>query len=172
MTMITLQQAIRELSREKGASLNAYDRYRRSAKEWGSVSIGDSRILVRKERGTWVLDESDFKTAIESHRTRIDKIARVTRDYESGILHGADGDSVTTDWGGYRHRGDFYISWSHYARAQDRSEGIWHCRTCNKPASTERGKPECHTCSDWNGCGRDCTLSKVFCTDCGTSLSM
>lgn len=42
------------------------------------------------------------------------------------------------------------------------------CKKCKRPASTEHNNPECHTCEDWNGCGRDCTLSRVFCKKCGT----
>lgn len=41
-----------------------------------------------------------------------------------------------------------------------------------QPASTENNASECHTCSDWNGCGTDCTLSRVFCAPCGTSLEL
>ena len=49
------------------------------------------------------------------------------------------------------------------------TEGYWVCRTCEKPADTEHGKKECRRCRDWNGCGKDCTLSKLICKNCNIS---
>jgi rubrerythrin len=39
---------------------------------------------------------------------------------------------------------------SAYERARMHSDGQWYCNKCNKPASTEHKKEECHLCSDWN----------------------
>lgn len=60
-----------------------------------------------------------------------------------------------------------FVEASPYERARKRSEGAWYCNGCRKPADTEHKKEECHRCSDWNGCGHDCTLSNVICKACG-----
>ena len=59
-----------------------------------------------------------------------------------------------------------------YLKVTGRSNGSWYCSGCDAPAVTEHNKPECHTCSDWNGCGQDCTLSKLSCRACGTEQIM
>ena len=79
--------------------------------------------------------------------------------------------SVETDWGGYRVRRDFHDAWSDYARVTRRSSGSWYCNTCFAPAWDEHRREECHTCQDWGGCGQDCTLSRIYCAGCGTSLT-
>jgi hypothetical protein len=47
--------------------------------------------------------------------------------------------------------------------------GKWLCKKCKKKADTEHNKKECHACQDWNGCGKDCTLSKLICKTCNIS---
>jgi hypothetical protein len=37
---------------------------------------------------------------------------------------------------------------------------------CGELADKERDKDECHSCSDWSGCGGDCQLSGVRCLNC------
>lgn len=54
-----------------------------------------------------------------------------------------------------------------YARWKDRS-GHHKCTRCGGVAEEEHFSDECHRCSDWGGCGRNCTLSGVRCTKCGT----
>ncbi len=43
----------------------------------------------------------------------------------------------------------------------------WVCVECGIEAEKHFDKPECHTCSDWGGCGRECTLSSIECPKCG-----
>jgi len=45
-------------------------------------------------------------------------------------------------------------------------ESYYVCRKCETVANTRNEKPECHTCLDWNGCGRNCTLSHLICKKC------
>lgn len=59
-----------------------------------------------------------------------------------------------------------------YQSGRMKSDGDWLCNKCNTIAKTEHKKPECHLCSDWNGCGTDCTLSKVYCDNCKTEEEM
>ena len=40
------------------------------------------------------------------------------------------------------------------------------CKKCEKSATTKHEKPQCHMCSDWNGCNSDCTLSHLVCENC------
>lgn len=46
--------------------------------------------------------------------------------------------------------------------------GIYYCGMCGKVASRDNSGRKCHSCEDWYGCGRDCTLVAVYCRDCGT----
>ena len=46
------------------------------------------------------------------------------------------------------------------------------CRKCEKQAKTKNEKEECYRCSDWNSCGKDCTLSHLICESCGITQSM
>ena len=61
-----------------------------------------------------------------------------------------------------------FVEASAYEIARKRDHGYWRCNGCGKPAETEHNAEECHRCSDWNGCGHDCTLSRVYCEQCGT----
>jgi hypothetical protein len=47
-------------------------------------------------------------------------------------------------------------------------EYFWACTACGYLADTEHDNMPCHVCDDWHGCGRDCTLSKIYCKKCGT----
>lgn len=43
---------------------------------------------------------------------------------------------------------------------------------CDAVAAEVNDKPECHSCSDWSGCGGDCTLSELICPTCGERKAM
>ena len=51
-------------------------------------------------------------------------------------------------------------------------ESYYVCRKCENVASTKNEKPQCHTCLDWNGCGRNCTLSHLICKNCNIVQSI
>lgn len=70
-----------------------------------------------------------------------------------------------------KNKEDFTFKVDEYELMRKKSDGTWYCNPCNQPAETEHNKEECHLCSDWNGCGKDCTLSRIFCKKCGTSKS-
>lgn len=59
-----------------------------------------------------------------------------------------------------------------YRAMRGKSEGGWYCLNCKIEAITEHNKQECHLCADWNGCGADCTLSKVLCNKCENSMTV
>jgi len=96
-------------------------------------------------------------------------MAQADADYDA---HKLNPKGARLSWGSYRVHEHFHFVSSDYERIRKRSDGGWICNSCWKPASTENNRPECHTCSDWNGCGTDCTLSRVFCSECGTSLAV
>ncbi len=172
MGQISLREAIARWQSEERAPANAYEWYRRDAHRSGTVFIGETSILATKAGGTWMVDEADLNRALAAHRERRAEVRRITADYEAGILHGQDGDTLETEWGGYRRRDPFYFAWSDYEVGRRRSDGTWYCSRCMRPASTEHDNPECHTCSDWGSCRNDCTLSVVFCRSCGTGFSV
>lgn len=168
---LKLRDAVQFYRDEEHAPSNSYDWYRKSAQRYGRVSIGGTDVPTYKHKGIWYVDGKFFAEAIKRHREAIKHLKQVTADYARGIIHGKDGDVVYTEWGGYEIHGDFRFVWSYYERARKRSYGTWYCNRCNIPAETEHNKEERYLCSDWNCCGRDCTLSRVYYLKCGTSLS-
>jgi hypothetical protein len=62
------------------------------------------------------------------------------------------------------------VTQSGYVLPQSMGGGVIRtatCEQCGGAAAALHNKPECHTCSDWNGCGRDCTWSGWRCDHCG-----
>lgn len=168
---ISLAEAV-ERYRSSGGGSNSYEWYRKQARSEGRVHFGGTYVAAVKEGREWTVAEFHVEQAIAAFHVRQEERRSATVDYERRVIHGADGETIETDWGSYTVSGDFHSTWNSYA-AVTRGGGIsWYCNTCFKPVQSEHNRPECHTCSDWGGCGRDCTLSRIFCTDCGTSKAM
>jgi hypothetical protein len=167
-----LKDAVEVYRREPRASQNVYDWYRRFAKRRGNVLFGRTTVSAFKRHGIWHVDGSEFQEALRLNREQLAEIGRITEDHRKGIIHGCDGDRIETEWGGYQIRGPFRFEWNNYEVIRKKSSGRWICNACNSPANTEHKKDECHLCRDWNGCGQDCTLSRVFCVMCSTSLEV
>lgn len=167
---ITLKQAVERWRAATGYS-NSYEWYRKHAPR-GWVSFGSCQVPVVKQRGQWVLEDSSLDEALGAHSAARAKVEQVTSDYANHVLHGERGHTERTTWGGYTINQGFHFVWNDYDAARMRSDGSWYCSSCWEPASTEHEKHECHTCSDWGGCWRDCTLSAVKCDRCGTRLSL
>lgn len=161
---------------------NSYTRCRQEAKDYGYISIGDVKVAVNKEKGAWQIDKDEFNAAVKRLRVTIEEEEKrqkqiqeeeekcqkqIEEDYQKGIYHPG---IVSLNNKCYRNYGDFRFELNDYDVARGKSDGNWYCNLCNIPAETEHNKPECHTCSDWNGCGTDCTLSKVYCSRCGKYL--
>ncbi len=167
---ITLREAYDRWRRETGIS-NAYDWYRRNAQSGGRVFDQSSGVegSARKVGNTWMIAERELEEALDARRVREDEINRATADYANHILHGEPGQTVEMRGGFYR---VFYGIHVRTVCSPDPAwDGIqtWRCSICWKHAATEHNNPECHLCSDWGGCGRDCTFSRAFCLDCRTS---
>lgn len=160
-----LKHAIATYKKEENVVSNSYEWYRKSALSSGSVSIGKVNLKVIKMGRDWHVNDADFQQAIISHRVELERIKKNTEDYRKGMIKAQDGETVDTEWGNYSVHGDFLLE---YRPTYDgnRNSDIWRCKHCRKLASKENNNPECHRCSDWNGCGKDCTLSKVYC-NCG-----
>ena len=47
--------------------------------------------------------------------------------------------------------------------------GTWMCR-CGGQPMTEHRNPRCEVCASGGNCGLDCTLSKLTCPSCGSTL--
>lgn len=170
--LLTLKEAVRQYKQEERAVSNSYDWYRKRAGKSGKVWMGDINISAVKQNGIWYVNRNDFSRAINSHRESIRCVKQVTEDYENGIIHGKDGDTIKTEWGGYEIHKEFRFAWNDVERYRRRSHGMWYCNICHIPAETEHNNSECHLCSDWGGCGRDCTLSRVYCPKCGASINI
>ncbi len=109
------------------------------------------------------------------HRAKVAQQHQDTLDYENRILH-SPGRAI--DWGSYTVHGRYHVIHNSHAAAYDavKHRGAYEdgviCSTCWEHASREYGPdvPECHTCSDWGGCGSNCTrgpLLSVACKPCG-----
>lgn len=162
-----LSTAIARFRDEEGVCSNSYEWYRRSALETGHVSIGPKNIRAWKSGGVWQVDDQELDDALEGHRRKHSRIVKITEDLTKGMLHGHDGDTIHTLHGGYKRRDPFKFVWSDDELWRHKNRGTWFCNQCNQPAQTKHEKAECHRCADWNGCGRDCTLSEVSCKNCG-----
>ena len=171
---LSLTAALNEL-RRRGCYVSV-EGAREQARRLGHFQVGTVSVAITFVGSRTFLDPQELDRAIAkcqaAEQAKRERLAEVTRDFRNGILHGNDGGTVEIEDGGYSLHGSFYFVWSDIARYNRKSDGTWYCRMCQRPAATEHNKPECHLCSDWNGCGRDCTLSLVYCTECGASLQM
>jgi hypothetical protein len=171
--VVRLSDALERYRREEGAYTNAYEWYRREAHRSRSVSIGRERIPARKVGGVWSVDDVDLQRCIDAHRERIASRKAATVDYDNRVLRGGVGDSVEVDWGCYEIRAGFHLALTRSRRPPLEGHGeSWYCSSCWQPARTEHDREECRRCENWSGCGRDCTLSRVFCAKCGSSLAI
>lgn len=166
---ISLQEAVDRFKQEPGAPQNAYSWYRQYAARYGSVSFRNHRIPAVKQGRQWMVDENDFEGVLTTHREQRGHLEQMTADYNSRILHPG---TVSVVGGGYTVSGDFHFRWDDIARARKQSDGFWRCNTCWDPATAEHNREECHRCRDWSPCGRNCTLSGIQCSKCGTSSAM
>ncbi len=166
-----LKDAIIQYKQEPDAISNSYEWYRKSALSQGEVCIGDVDLKVTKIGRDWHVDDKEFLSAINSHREGLERIKNNTEEHNKGIIKSKDGETVGTEWGHYTVHKDFRIEVNNYAAMKDGDTGTWYCNHCNRRAETEHKKEECHRCSDWNGCGDDCKLSKVYCKDCKKELN-
>jgi hypothetical protein len=169
--MIRLSEAVARFRREEGAYSNAYDWYRRSAQRYGNAYIGGMDVPVHKERGAWYVNEEDLNRALAHHQRAVANRKAVTMDYDRHVLHGHPGVRVEMDWGYYQVADGFHCVSPKYEHPPVGS-GTWYCTPCWRIAETEHDREECHTCSDWGSCGRDCTLSRVYCKVCGGSMQV
>lgn len=174
---LSLRDAVGRFQREPGSWGNAYDWFRRDAQRTGHVHFGNHRQLVggattevpvRKISNKWVVDVDVFEAALAEHRAARDELQYITDEYELHHLLTDPGGQLRTTFGGYRVGKEFHVYWNSSVRPWDGYTEWWVCNGCWKSAHLEHNKEECHTCEDWGGCGRDCTLSAIFCPDCGT----
>lgn len=168
--LITLAEAVDAFKHEEGGTSSSYDWYRKDAHGRNRVRLGQTDIPAYKLGGRWMVVKEDLQRALVAHRDHLSLIHNVTVNYENAVLRPELGPTVETEWGGYRIEGDFHFVWSAEQVYRKRSNGAWKCNTCFELAKTEHNREECHRCRDWSDCGNDCTLSRVFCTQCGTSI--
>lgn len=164
-----LKEAIKIYKKEKGAPNNAYDWYRRSAKESGQVSIGNKHLDAFKAGNMWHINDEAFKEAIKSHQNQMKLRKKYTEDYSKGIYHGEIGELIEMEDGGYENYEGFLFVWSDYLRARKKSDGKWYCRQCSSIAQKEHNK-RCSVNSDYHICREEYTLSKIFCQKCKTEI--
>jgi hypothetical protein len=178
--MISLRAAYELYRREPGSVSNSYDWYRKQAQKGGLVRFGNRRqfaesgqsgMPVTKVKGQWMVNQEDLDAELAEHRASRAELEQVTADYHNRILHGRPGSAVRTSFGNYTTYDGFHSIWRSDAKPWKETDGYWLCSRCWQPATLTHGRPQCHRCSDWNGCGRDCTLSKVTCRTCGTSMA-
>lgn len=170
--LLTLKEVVERYKQEERASSNSYNWYRKQAQRSGKVQIGGINIPAIKQGGIWYVARDELAEALNHHRQSVKQLKQLTEDYGKGIIHSKDGDTIRTERGGYEIHGDFHFVWDYVQRYRKKSYGTWYCKKCQAPTETEHNKQECHLCSDWYGCGKDCTLSKVYCSNCGVSINV
>jgi hypothetical protein len=67
-------------------------------------------------------------------------------------------------------RGTFRLVEEGHNRLRKMGRGTWYCR-CGEQAVTGHEKPRCEECKAGGDCGRDCSLTSLYCPSCGASLS-
>jgi len=164
-----LKEAIEIYKKENGAPGNAYNWYRRSAKESGKVYIGKKHLDAFKIGNQWHIDDRAFQEAIKSHQNQMKQRKKNTEDCSKGIYHGEVGQVIEMEWGGYRNYEGFIFAWNDYLRARQKSDGKWYCRQCSLLAKEEHNK-RCSINNDYHICNGDCSLSKVYCQNCETKI--
>lgn len=132
---IPLQDAVARYRQEEGGPSNSYDWYRAYAMRSGVVHIGSLHVKAEKMNRVLHVEADGFMAAISSHREQRARIAKMTADYASGVIHGEDSERIETTWGHYTIRGKFRFIFSLHDHLRARSDGIWRCNTCNQPAS-------------------------------------
>lgn len=168
---MTLRLAVHEWLQQSGSSRNSYEWYCRSARSCQFVSFGEVKIRACKIGRNWCIEEPELLEAIRLHHLHLAQIKQNTDDYIQGIVRGKDGDVIRIEGGGYEIHGQFRFAWNDQDRYLRKSDGHWYCNGCNIGAETVHDREECHRCRDWNSCGTDCTLSEIYCKQCGAKLA-
>ena len=113
-----------------------YESFRKSVNRYGCIKINDREIEASKIGGTWYLDVSKFREEIKNYKNHNLHIEKVTDDYSKGVLHGSDDEIITTNWGGYRLKGQYRYVWNDYERYRKKRGGYWMCNKCSKVVET------------------------------------
>jgi hypothetical protein len=163
---ISLSEAIKRYQRDPDAHSNAYDWYRRSAQRYNQVWIHSNPIAVVKVGRQWMVEEADLNVALAAVREARARQSQQTADYQRRVLHPG---TVRIEGGRYRLSNAFHFRWNDMARARGRSDGVWICNTCWTVATEDHDGEECHRCRDWSPCGNNCTLTRIWCSTCGSA---
>jgi len=94
-----LKDAVELFRKEERAPVNSYEWYRKQAHESGTVSIDGANVPAYKYKGSWHIDDERVDEAIKKHREAVEHLKQVTSDYDKGIIHGKNGDTISTTWG-------------------------------------------------------------------------
>ena len=117
-----------------------------------TITMQDVTLKWKKIGRKICVDENELRQETDK---MIKKIQKKKRLKENGTLE-QRADKI---------HGQF-VSFDHIERPGDEWTDYF-CRKCEKQAKTKNEKEECHTCRDWNDCGRNCTLSHLICENCG-----
>lgn len=178
---ITLREALDQYQQHPGSPQNSYAWWCKSAQRRGEIGFGASRqfvdggstmVPVFKRSNRWFVDPVRFKAAMAECVAVGEEQRAITAAYDRHELLGAPGETVTTTWGHYYAKGPFHLRHSSRTPSWKGSGNTWVCSTCWSPAPLEHERDECHKCSDWGSCGRDCTLSAAVCSKCGSRIGL
>ena len=167
--MLTLRQVTAVLDEAQGSGPRRYWPKNLAAKVsygqfWGLAS---SIPVVRVGRA-WRAREEDVQADVDLYTARQQELQQATADFRNHVIH--DG-RHRIDGGSYTAGPDFYHVVNDMAAALHESSGSTYCRRCHKPAGAEHtASPSAIRAPTGGGCSGDCTLSAVFCADCGTRV--
>ena len=74
-------------------------------KECPALRVGlyrSGEVPAVKVGNVWFVSQGDLTVAIDAHRQDVLTLKKRTEDFRSELLHGVDGDTIYTEFGGYR----------------------------------------------------------------------
>lgn len=138
-------------------------------------------LQAAKINGRWRVDPEQLKALMPSLIERANRerervvaanvaMEQAAFDYVNHVLHPGRNQISKSRY--YGNHGEFHtLVVSYFDSGRTETYQTWICNNCWNRADLENNKPECHRCSDWSPCGNDCTLSAVYCSNCGTRLT-
>lgn len=176
--LITLAEVHEVLTRRRVIPRSSYGHLRTRVARSEALHVAGLRLAVWKKGRAWCTDRAAFDEFLvqvehELERRRLAEQAadaelrlrqdRVRRLYAHRVL-------LDDSAGLYRIVDEHFHAWRVVSLEPYSDWSLsWVCSHCFAPAQYEHGREECHRCSDWSGCGSDCTLSAATCPPCGTA---
>ena len=172
VSLLELREAVQLYEQEEEHLNLSYTWYLAEASRFGRIYFARIPVPTHKHNNTWYVEQEKFMEAIEHHRKSLENRREVADSFSRGIVNGQAGQTVEGDEVTYKVLGDFCLVRTEEDWWIGNTFGNWYCNKCQTPAKTEHEKEECQFCKYGKGCGGDCTLSQLYCPNCGNTLDL